>query len=189
MVLPRARVTGIRAILVVLCLVSLGGCGSSADPAWDFGADTPDDLRALADQVLVEVVDAFPDRGDCIGRVTLEGARQLDDRATYAPEHRRITIRIPATAPQLEVSLVHELAHHLEFACPTPSDLRAAFMEAQSLPTDAPWSDGPTWEQTPSEQWATATVVHVLGRPDRRARVAVSDRALELVAQWAGTGT
>lgn len=187
MVLPRTRVTGVRAILVALCVVSLAGCVSSAGPAWDYGADTPDDLRDLADQVLVEVVEAVPDRRDCIGQVALQGARQLDDRATYSPEQRRITIRIPATAPQLEVSLVHELAHHLEFACPTTSDLRAAFMEAQSLPSDAPWFDGPTWEQTPSEQWATAIVVHVLGHPDRRARVVVSDRALELVAQWAGT--
>ena len=171
-----------RVLFIGVLLVA--ACSGPSDPALVFGNDTPGDLEELSSTTFARFVEVFPAQADCIGTVTLEGARELDDRARYDPASASITIRIPATAPQLEISLVHELAHHLEFSCPTHPELRAGFQTEQAL--EGEWFDGETWENTPSEQWATAVVELVLGRLDERARVNVSPAALAIVAAWAG---
>jgi hypothetical protein len=155
-------------------------------PAPLFTPGTPDDLTALATDTFDAVVESFPSRRDCLEDVTITGAWELDDRARYQPDERRVTVRIPATAAQLEVSMVHEIAHHLEFACPLDDEERAAFLVAQGFEPDDAWLDGATWETTPSEHWATAVVTHVLGRADPHARIVIEQQALDVVAAWAG---
>lgn len=172
--------------VLIVATVLLVACGQAAGrPALVFGDGTPDDLRALASDTFDAVADAFPARRDCLGSVRLTGARVLEDRARYDPDRQEITLRIPATAPQLETSLVHELAHHLEFSCPEHGELRAAFLAAQDLDPDTDWFDGASWELTPSEQWASAVVIHVLGSPDDRAPIAIDPTALDVVRSWA----
>lgn len=166
-------------ILVVVC----GGSTATSTPA--FGPNTPTDLRVLTFEVFAGVSESIPGRLDCLDGVTVSGAWELDDRARYDPAAGEITVRIPATAAQLEISIVHEIAHHVEFVCPQDEETRSSFIAAQSLPDEAAWFEGASWETTPSEQWASAVVLHVLGRPDERARIPMTPRALELVEAWA----
>lgn len=169
------------AILILVCACG----GNEVDTTPGFGPNTPADLRALASETLVRVAEAVPDRGECLDGLVVSGAWELDDRARYDPTSSEMTVRIPATAAQLETSIVHEMAHHMEFICPQGEAVRRDFIAAQGLPSDTAWFDGSTWETTPSEQWATAMVLHVLGRPDERARISVTDDAMEIVRAWA----
>ncbi len=170
--------------LAVLGLLALAACGGGG-PALTFAESTPADVRELATGVLADTAAALPAHARCLDGATLVGDRDLADRAEYEPEGARVVLRIPATAGQLTVSLVHELAHHLEFACPAQRDVRAPFLEASGLPGDTRWFEGPSWEETPSEQFAEAVVQLVVGHPDRRRPVHVSARALAVVAGWA----
>ena len=173
----------LRLLAVMMLVVSCGTAPATAPLS--FGPNTPDDLRALAEDTFALVSDAIPARQGCLDGVTVSGAWELDDRARYSPSQGEITIRIPATAAQLESSIVHELAHHVEFACPQDAETRRAFLAAQGLDPDADWLGGETWETTPSEQWASAVVLHVLERPDERARIAIGAEALQIVESWA----
>ena len=172
-----------RALAVMLLF--LNACSAPAPPAFVFGANTPDDLRAVAADTLDAVAGAFPAQLDCLDAIELEGAWELEDRARYDPARTVITLRIPATAPQLEISIVHEAAHHLEFACAGQVDVRDPFMAAQGLPDATDWFEGDSWKATPSEHWASAVVMHVLSRPDERAGIAVTDDALDVIRAWA----
>lgn len=169
---------------VVILAMALASCGG-ADPSLDIADDTPDDLAALAEDTFAEMVAAFPGRVGCLRGVTLEGVRTLDSQARYLPESATLVVRIPATAPQLRRSLVHELAHHLEFACDEHESARPAFLAVQELADGTPWFTGASWEETPSEQWATAVVEHVLGERDPRSGIFLQPRAVDLVATWA----
>jgi hypothetical protein len=120
--------------------------------------------------------------------VRVVGAWKLPDRATYDPERQLVTVRVPGTAPNLRATLLHEFAHHLEFTCPEHRDLRPAFLAAQELSPSSPWFAGATWEATPSEQFAEATVELVLGRRHAHARVHMSPAALEAIRRWARSG-
>lgn len=172
--------------LALIAVILAGGCGSGdGEPTLGFGSNAPGDLRQLATEVFATVAETLPARAGCLDGVVVSGAWELEDRARYAPEVEEITVRIPATAAQLEISIVHELTHHIEFACPQDDETRREFMTAQGLDTDVDWFAGATWETTPSEQWATAVVLHVLGRPDERARVHIGADAMEIVATWA----
>ena len=171
---------------VVFLVVLAAACGAApVEPSLRFVDGTPDDLRELARATFADVLAAVPSHHGCLHDVSVSGAWELDDRARYDPATRRVTVRVPATAPNLEVSLVHELAHHLEFACPAQQDVRSAFLDAQGLPPDADWFSGPTWEATPSEQWASAVVLHVLDRRDTSARISIEPAALDVVGEWA----
>ena len=171
--------------LIVICVLVVA-CGSvPEEPALTFGDNTPEDLRALASATFDATSDAFPGQQDCLGHVVLAGAWELDDRARYRPDRSEITLRIPATARQLETSMVHELAHHLEFSCPTHPEMRQAFLEAQGFEPGTDWYEASTWETTPSEQWASAVVMFVLDRPDERSRIVITPAALDVVREWA----
>lgn len=146
----------------------------------------PGDLADLARSTWTLYIEAFPARKDCLAPVTVDGAWELDDRAVYDPGRRLVTIRIPGTAPNLQASLVHEFAHHLEFTCPAQRSLRAAFLAAQGLSTDAAWFKGATWEETPSEQFAEATTGFVLGRRHAHVRTPVTVEAMHAISDWAG---
>ncbi len=171
-----------------VCMVfGLGGC--TQDPALVFSDDTPADLQELTVEVWSDLRAAFPNQSDCIGKVTVEGDRTLaGSRAFYLPGERTIVVRIPATAAHLRHSLIHELAHHMEHVCPDHSEMRMEFLEAQGLGPDNPWFDGPSWEETPSEQYAEAVVRLVLGRPVINYRIPLGPEAVEVVEKWGGAG-
>jgi len=168
----------------VVAVLTLAAC-ATGPPTLDFAADTPDDVRRLADETFTEMREAFPARHDCLDGITVATDRDLDERAEYLPDSATVVLRIPATAPQLRRSLVHELGHHLEFVCDAHPTVRPAFLEAGGFEADHSWFEGPTWEETPSEQWASAVVEYVLGDRDPQSGVFLSRETLPLVEDWA----
>lgn len=177
-------------VLLALLAALLAGSTTPQDdhrpaPVVTVAADAPDDLRSLVLDTWAEFVDSFPARTSCMQPVTVEGAWILDDRATYDPRRRVIAVRVPATAPSLRASLVHEFAHHVEFTCPAHRQLRPGFLRAQGLSSDASWFSGRSWEETPSEHFAEAAAVFVLGERPSNLRIAVSARALAVLSKWA----
>lgn len=173
-------------LALVLAAVTLWGCATST-PSLGFTDGTPEDLQELGRQVWGEFIAVFPDQAGCIGRVTLEGDWTLEgSRAFYLPEEAKVVLGIPATAPHLRHALLHELAHHIEHACPDHADLREGFLQAQNLPPDTPWFEGPSWEETPSEQFAEAAVRLVLERPVMNYRIPLTSDAIEKVREWGG---
>jgi hypothetical protein len=152
-------------------------------PAIHFAAGVPDDLRDLASATWDRFLDAFPARWGCLPDVTLRGAWHARTRAAYDPARRRVTVRIPGTAPNLRATMIHEFAHHVEFTCAEQRRIRAPFIVAQEFPPGTPWRRGDTWAQIPSEQYAEATIQVVLG-PQPNARVLVSRAALQIIRGW-----
>lgn len=167
---------------VLIAVVSIGCTGS--DPTLHFAADMPDDLRQLADETWQDFLDAHPGRLDCIDSVTLEAAWELDNRAEYRPDSRTLAVRVPGTPATLRSELIHEFAHHVEFTCPDQTELRAAFLHAQGFPPETEWFGGATWETTPSEQYAEATVEVVTGRRTHTGGILLTPEAVEVVRQW-----
>lgn len=178
----RMAALGWLAIWVVMA------CGTQS-PSLLFSEGVPGDLRELGREVWGEFLAVFPDRAGCIGQVTLVGDWALEgSRAYYLPEGARVVLAIPGTAARLRHSLVHELAHHVEHACADHAELRAAFLDAQGLAPDTPWFGGPSWEETPSEQYAEAVVRLVLSRPVIFYRLDLAREAVEAVREWGGGG-
>ena len=168
--------------LLLLCALAMpGSTARVSDLA--ITAESPDDLRALVVETWDRFSEAFPARRSCLAPVTVQGAWELDGRASYDPGRRLVTVRIPGTAPNLRDSLVHEFAHHMEFTCPEQHDVRAAFLEAQALPPSATWFKGVSWETTPSEQFAEAVVQVVLG-PPAHPSVLIHPRSVALLRVW-----
>lgn len=168
------RPIALAALLLVAC--------ASTGPTATYPQDTPGDLVALADEVFAEFSAAFPAQADCIGSVEIRGAWVLDDRARYLPDERVVEVRIPATAPHLTSSLLHELGHHLAFACETHLEVRDHF--AVAVGADS-WEGTGAYEDDPGELWAEAVVRHVTGRPDTRRILTVPPEAVAIVADWA----
>lgn len=154
-------------------------------PLLRFGPDVPADVRSLATATWERFAAAFPARRGCMSSLTLEHAWRLPDRAAYHPPTRRIVLRVPATAATLRATLIHELAHHLEFTCAEHRSLRRSFLAAHDLPADAPWRDGAAWEDVPSERFAEAVTVHVLERAPSHLRVPVPAEAVDVIERWA----
>ena len=115
----------------------------------------------------------------------LHAVKTLDGRARYNPQTATIDVEVPATAALLEGALIHELAHHMEFQCAAHTDLRPAFLSAQNLQPDTPWFEGVSWAETPSEQYAEAVVILVLGRRQLPTEADVSPIAVQALADWA----
>ena len=183
----RARVArlGVGALLGLL----VAACASTASPALELDASVAPDFAALAAETFTEFEAAFPARKGCIGTVTLVAAPVLADRATYDPVTATMTVRVPGSADRLREALVHELAHHLESSCPDHGTLRGAFLDVAGFAPKAPWSQGDTWEETPSEVFAEATVEYVLGgRVGRQHLATIPSEAIAAVASWAGSG-
>lgn len=171
----------------LLMLVTLAACGPHEGPALVPDDSVESDLAALAATTFATFLEAAPGVADCVGTVRLAAATQLADLATYTPGSATITLRVPATAPNLRDSLVHELGHHVELACTSHTELRDEFLAVQGFPASQPWFEGPSWERTPSEQFAEAVVLVVLGRRMRNlGRLHVDPLAMELVAAWLG---
>jgi hypothetical protein len=169
---------------ILAVLVLMGGPGPSG-PHLLFELRTPDDVQALTAATWDRFLGVFHARHDCIPPVTLRTVTDLDGRARYEPERRRILLQVPATASQLETALVHEFAHHLEFSCADHEELRSAFRRAQGLPAQTGWFEGQRWEDTPSEQFAEATVEVVVGRRTLHRQLFISAEAKAVIMRWA----
>jgi hypothetical protein len=149
----------------------------------------PMDVRALAARTWKRFTDALPGVGPCIPPVILDVAPRLSGRAEYRPHPPTIVLRVPAPAGTLEAALVHELAHHLEFACPDQAHIRRPFLQAQGFPEDSSWFHGERWETTPSEIFAEAVVQAVLGERVIHRRTPVRPAAVDLVVRWGSSPT
>lgn len=170
--------------LLALMIVTVA-CGASGPAVAD---DVPADLAEVVAATLDLAADRMPAHQACMDGLTIGHAWELEDRAEYRPGTSTIVLRVPATAPHLEFSLIHEIAHHLEFSCPAQVELRPAFLAAQGLGADADWFTGDTWETTPSEQFATAVARVVTRRLEPLRPVALGDETLALVEAWARDG-
>jgi hypothetical protein len=180
----RVRVVLLAIVTTALVLGTAGDGASARRPGIAFAADMPGDLEALASATWRRFTDAFPARWGCVPAVRVGGAWSLAARARYEPAGRLVTIRIPGTAPTLRSTLVHEFAHHVEFTCPQQRSLRPRFAAAQGVLPATPWFGGAVWERIPSEQFAEATVLLVLG-PSGRPRVPIASAALAVLRAWA----
>ncbi|MEZ4707746.1 MAG: hypothetical protein R3A44_11095 [Caldilineaceae bacterium] len=116
----------------------------------------------------------------------------MTDRAMYDPRTATITVRVPERGSILKGALVHEWAHHVEFQCDAQSEMRAAFIAAQGLPANTPWrlEDGTTnirssdWANIPSEQYAEAAIVLVLGKRTVWSRAPITVEGVEVIRMW-----
>ena len=181
-------------VLTALCSVSLERprrcCGQ---PQLILDASVASDLAVVAEDTWVQFMDVLEARSSCFGDVRLRTSRTLEDRAAYSPGTHTVTVRVPATKALLQGALVHEWAHHVEFQCHEHEELRDAFRQAQGLSLDIPWRwngdeaevAAGVWAEMPSEQYAEAMVVLVLGRRRIATAAPVKGEAVRVVAEWA----
>jgi len=186
----------IGALLLLLVGAALTSCAATdgGPPHLIVGESVDSSLQTLAEETWAEFLTTFQGRADCFGDVRLEAAGSLDSRAVYDPQTATVTVRVPATAALLQGALVHEWAHHIEFQCDEQQALRPAFLAAQGLPPDTPWRpagvaeaavNSGAWADIPSEQYAEAAVVLVLGRRPLLTRAHVTGEAVGVLELWA----
>ena len=144
----------------------------------------PDDLRTLAEEAWEDFLAAVPARHDCFPAVTLEAAWELDTRAEYRPDSATLVVRVPGTPATLRSELLHEFAHHVEFTCSEHDELREDLLRAQGFPADSDWFGGHSWETTPSEHYAEATVELVEGRRTHQGGILLTPAAVDVVRKW-----
>ena len=179
------------AFVLALCVTAtlVGGATSAGrgpvGPVLVVANDVPNDVRALALDTWDRFLNAFPARRACIPPVTLSHAWEFADRAAYDPAEQAVVVRVPATAPNLQASLVHEFAHHVEFTCDAHASLRRRFLVATGSAPNSPWFSGRDWEQVPSERYAEAVTVYVLHERPSHLRVSVPREALDEIEHWA----
>jgi hypothetical protein len=166
----------------LIAFVLLNACAPG--PEITFAPDVPDDFRAVATDAWARFGAFLGDRRACMEPIRIEVAWGLRDRARYEPDGAVITVRVPGTAPNLTASLVHEFAHHLEFTCAAQLGLRPRFLEAAGLPHDASWFVAPRYEDLPSERFAEAVVVLVLGGSSGIG-VRIDRATVDVVRRWA----
>jgi hypothetical protein len=172
----------------------LSSCSQSREaPQLILDGSVASDLEALAVETWAQFLVVFEARTDCFGDVHLRAARALGSRAAYDPASATVTVRVPGTPAMLQGALIHEWAHHIEFQCAAHKELRSAFLAAQRLPPDTPWRGDRTpaqtpvsqWPGIPSEQYAEAAIVLVLGRRQIPTGVRLTEEAVHAVAVWA----
>lgn len=182
--------TGVAIAIVIGIITAIGVAGlGSDDPAIRFAAGVPSDVEALGEATWDEFVAFFADRRDCFPDVTVDVAwHDYPERAEYFAADDRVVLRIPATAPRLRTSLLHEFAHHLEANCEAVSEMTTPIRLAQGLAPDAPWYDAELWSMTPSEHFAETVTEAIAGfRTNNTELIAVSEEAMAIVAEWAGS--
>lgn len=192
----RIKIGHIVATVMIGLVMStmLSGCSQPRQPPQLVidGSVAPD-FEALAAETWAQFLAVFEARTDCFGDVRLRAARSLSSRAAYDPDSATVTVRVPGTPAMLQGALIHEWAHHIEFQCAAHKELRSAFLAAQGLPPDTPWRGDRTpahtpvsqWPGIPSEQYAEAAIVLVLGRRQIPTGVRLSAEAVDVVAAWA----
>jgi hypothetical protein len=169
------------------------GPAAEGHPQLIIEASVAGDLAALADDTWAQFLGVMEARTGCFGDVRLQATRTLDDRAAYDPETATVIVRVPGSRALLQSALIHEWAHHVEFQCQEHEELRAPFMAAQGLPPDVPWRPDVTpaeipasrWAEIPSEQYAEAMIVLVLGRRQMPTVAPVKAEAVRVLAEWA----
>lgn len=184
--------------LLMLLFGAISGGESGAVPLFEDGPEliidesVAPDFEALAIQTWDQFLTVFRTRKDCFGDVYLRADDTLSSRAAYDPNSATVAVRVPATAAMLKGALVHEWAHHLEFQCKEHEELRADFLFAQGLSGETPWRTGETpkraassWADMPSEQYAEATIVLVLGGRPIRTRARITSQAVDVIEKWA----
>lgn len=143
------------------------------------------DFEAVIAETWTLFLDVFANRADCFGDVTIEAAKDLPARALYTPSHSIVTIRVPATQSVLQEALIHEWAHHVEFQCETHVAFRSTFLEAAGYDAQRGWFDSSEgWAQTPSERFAQASVVVVLGRQTLPTNIIVTEAEIRAIEMW-----
>jgi hypothetical protein len=180
---------GANFMVVILLLLVMLGCSDSRQPQLVVDGTVAPDLEDLAKQTWAQFVEAFAGRSYCFDDVTLMTSANLESRAVYKPESATTVVEVPATAALLQAALVHEWAHHIEFQCNDHATLRGPFLAAQKLPPDADWFHAPAWAEIPSEQFAEATVLYVLGLRRLPTGADVESAAVEVLSVWASGET
>ncbi|OQY19349.1 MAG: hypothetical protein B6I35_11820 [Anaerolineaceae bacterium 4572_32.2] len=180
--------------ITVVGVLALASCSQPKEPPrLIIDESVAGDFETLALETWEQFLAVFQARRDCFGDVNLRATKTLDSRAGYDPERAAVTVRVPATAAMLQGALVHEWAHHVEFQCEDHKALRPAFLAAQGLPLDTAWrpdippADIPAsmWPDIPSEQYAEATIMLVLGRRQIATGVRLKPEAVRVIGEWA----
>jgi hypothetical protein len=182
-----------RSRVVAVVVVAIVAVGSLAAWRWSrpdlrFTSATPDDLREVATDAWHRFAAAFPARAGCLDGLTVGVGWELRDRARYEPSRALVLIRAPGTEANLEASLLHEFAHHVEHVCPPSAAFRERFVAAGDLPAGTPWRGGDRWDAIPSERFAEAAVIRVLGGPPPHILIHVHPAEVAMVSAWAGDG-
>ena len=147
--------------------------------------ELPSDVVAEIDVVWPQFIEALGPRVDCLEPVGLLLVDEIPGGvARYVIADARIEIAIPTTHARFRESLVHELAHHVEHSCPAHDQLRAPLLATLGLPADS-WSRPTPWTQAPSEIWAEAFVLVVLGeRVRHELTMPLPPEAVPVVEDW-----
>ena len=182
-----------RAVIATAAIALIGLAVWTARPDTDaelvIGDTVAEDFATLAQATHTRFVDAAPAVASCMGDLRLEADPDLDDLARYDQSSGIMYVRVPATAPSLEASLIHEFAHHVELACASHLSVRPAFLAAQGRAADTAWFGDGAWEDRPSEQFAEAVVEVVLGRRSRnQLRLRLTPEAVRVVEAWLTSG-
>jgi hypothetical protein len=164
-----------------------------ATPRLIIDASVDQDFAAVIQETWVQFLLVFAARTDCFGDVLVKADYDLVDRAMYDPQTATVSVRVPERAAILKGALVHEWAHHVEFQCDAQTEMRAAFIEAQGMPANTPWrlEDGTTnilssdWANIPSEQYAEAAIVVVLGERPVSTKAPITAEGMEVIRAWA----
>jgi hypothetical protein len=184
----------VAGLVAIGLLVLAAGCRpTSKEPQLLMDESVASDFQALATDTWTKFLAVFQARRACFGDVRLRATRTLDSRAVYDPDSATVTVRVPGTPALLQGALVHEWAHHIEFQCAEHRQLRPAFLAALGVPPDTPWRPEPSTpdvpagdgEPIPSEQYAEAAIVLVLGRRQITTGVPVTQEAISTLGEWA----
>ncbi len=173
-----------------MCIsVALSSCSQPEEPPeLVIDESVASDFQALAMETWDEFLTVFQARTSCFGDVRLRATRALGSRAAYDPDSATVTVRVPGTPAMLQSALVHEWAHHVEFQCDEHKTLRPAFLDALDLPPDTQWRPEVlpvnTSADMPSEQYAEATIVLVLGRRQIPNGVRITEDAIRTIEEW-----
>lgn len=200
------RVVGRAPLLIAVVMLVLGASSGTQGPLRPAPVDCPrlnidnsvaPDLEALARGTWDQFLSAFQERSDCFGDVYVFATKSLGSRAGYDPDSATVSVRVPGTPAMLKSALVHEWAHHVEFQCEEHNQLKRAFLVAEGLPADTTWRpdalppdlQAGLWAGIPSERYAEATVVFVLGTRHIPTKVHVTEEMVRVIAEWAGGKT
>ncbi len=182
---------GYLVVVVTMCIsVALSSCSQpERPPELIIDESVASDFQALAMETWDEFLTVFQARTSCFGDVRLRATRALGSRAAYDPDSATVTVRVPGTPAMLQSALVHEWAHHVEFQCDEHKTLRPAFLDALGLPPDTQWRPEVLpvnmSADMPSEQYAEATIVLVLGRRQIPNGIRITEDAIRAIEEWA----
>jgi hypothetical protein len=191
----RSHVLVLSFLLLLLAIIWYLGAypWHQPTPRLIIDASVDQDFAAVIQETWVQFLRVFAARRDCFGDVRVKADYDLSDRAMYDPQTATISVRVPERASILKGALVHEWAHHVEFQCDEHTEMRAAFIEAQGMPTNTPWRSesgsvnvlSSDWANIPSEQYAETTIVVVLGERPVSTNAPITAEGVEVIRAWA----